>query len=192
MYADTFLHIWRQKLRKERLSWKCLSGVSYFFQESCHLQKASIRGFVWHDFCWWSDPGVPWWRSRPRQSPWTYGSGEQGCLRTYSFCIEFLKICTPWKINMKHNSLEVWFRSFSFLNGLFVGEPAVHLPGCRCFGIWQVRFLINKIYCCILFEWHGAMVVAMLENRTVAEMKNALRVWAVWHVTGWHVWKPTM
>ena len=26
--------------------------------------------------------------------------------------------------------MEVWFRSFSFLNGWFVGEPAVDLPGC--------------------------------------------------------------
>ena len=26
---------------------------------------------------------------------------------------------------------EVWFRSFSFLNAWFLGEPAVHLPGCK-------------------------------------------------------------
>ena len=29
---------------------------------------------------------------------------------------------TPLKINMDHNSLEVWFRSFSFPNGWFVGS----------------------------------------------------------------------
>ena len=41
---------------------------------------------------------------------------------------------TPWKINMEHNSLEVWFRSFSFLNGwlvssklIFQGVPS-HFP----------------------------------------------------------------
>ena len=32
---------------------------------------------------------------------------------------------TPWKINMEHNSLEVWFRSFSFLNGWWVGSMLI-------------------------------------------------------------------
>ena len=30
---------------------------------------------------------------------------------------------TPEDWRLEHNSLEVWFRSFSFLNGWFVGEP---------------------------------------------------------------------
>ena len=90
IYADTFLHIWRQKLRKERLSWKCFSGVSYFSRSHViyFQQTETIRGFVWHDVCWWSDPGVPWWRSRPRQSH-VYGSGLGGLL--YSLCMSFWK-----------------------------------------------------------------------------------------------------
>ena len=81
----------RQKLRKERLPWKCLSSVSYFSRSHViyFQQTATIRGFVWHDLCWWSDPGVPWWRSRPRQSH-VYGSGLGGLL--YSLCMSFL-IC---------------------------------------------------------------------------------------------------
>ena len=39
---------------------------------------------------------------------------------------------TALKINMEHNSLEVWFRSFSFL---FMGDgcrlECVHLPKCE-------------------------------------------------------------
>lgn len=59
------------------MSYFSRSHVIYF------QQTATIRGFIWHDVCWWSDPGVPWWRSRPRQSH-VYGSGLGGLL--YSLC----------------------------------------------------------------------------------------------------------
>lgn len=87
-HISTYL---KAEVEKRRLSWKCLSGVSYVSRSHViYFQPAAtIRGFVWHDLCWWSDPGVPWWRSRPRQSH-VYGSGLRGLL--YSFCMSFL-IC---------------------------------------------------------------------------------------------------
>ena len=36
----------------------------------------------------------------------------------------------PWRLTAGTQKVQVWFRSFSFPNGWFVGEPAVNLPGC--------------------------------------------------------------
>ena len=59
----------------------------------------------------------------------------------------------PLKINMAHNCLEVWFRSFSFLNGVICRVPIANLPGCRgskslCYGFGDLEMF--KIGCDVL------------------------------------------
>ena len=74
----------------------------------------------------------------------------------------------PWKINGWNIIIEVWFRSFSFLNGWFdLYVPAVNLPGCRRFR--TLGLYSESIWCLILshailrkssldfFPWKGIM-----------------------------------
>ena len=50
---------------------------------------------------------------------------------------------SPWKINMEHNHIEVWFRSFSFLNGWFVGSSR---SSSRVFRCWFFFGLLWHFY----------------------------------------------
>ena len=71
---------------------------------------------------------------------WDLGSPKKSVpqMCRYDEDIAFYHEDTPWKINMEHNSLEVWFRSFSFLNGWFVGSMLIFQGvSKRCAFLWN-------------------------------------------------------